>query len=104
DGDSPSNAAAREYRVYGGRGDDRISAAGDPVVGDSFQAIGLFGEGGNDILIGGEGIFNTFEGGPGDDVMIGAKTIDRYFFSGGGLRSDTTFAVNNGNHATLVFP
>src|SRR5947208_328048 len=67
DVDIISNAAPLEFYAYGGTGDDRISAAGDAVVGGPFQAIGLYGEAGNDILIGGEGIFNTFGGGPGDD-------------------------------------
>jgi Ca2+-binding RTX toxin-like protein len=103
DVDIVANAAPLEFRAYGSRGDDRISAAGDPVVGDPFQAIGLFGEGDNDILIGGEGIFNTFVGGPGDDLMIGGKTLDRYFFTGGGLGSDTIIDLSDGNNDTLIF-
>jgi Ca2+-binding RTX toxin-like protein len=93
-----------EFLVFGQRGDDRISGAGTPAVGTAFTAggLGLFGEDGNDTLISGEGIFNTFIGGPGDDLMIGGHTIDRYLFAGGGLGSDTIFD-KGGKNDTLIF-
>jgi Ca2+-binding RTX toxin-like protein len=66
-------------------------------------AVGLYGDNGNDILLGGEGLFNSFFGGPGDDIMVGGKTIDRYFFAGGNLGSDIIRDVADGNNDTLIF-
>lgn len=96
--------AVLEFSIYGQRGDDRISGAGTPVVGTIFQnALGLIGEDGNDTLTGGVGLFNTLDGGPGDDLMIGTITIDRYFFTGGGLGSDVIIDTNISGSDVLVF-
>ncbi len=93
-----------EYRVFGGRGNDVINGLGTRGVSSPFQGFTLDGGPGNDTLIGGGvGIFNSFEGGGGDDLLVGSSIIDRYFFSGGFLGSDTIRDVADGNNDVLIF-
>lgn len=88
--------------LFGQDGNDILSGAGTPVVGAPVP-LALYGENGNDITKGGEGIFNSHFGGPGDDIMVGGKTIDRYFFVGGNLGSDVIRDLADGNNDTLIF-
>jgi Ca2+-binding RTX toxin-like protein len=96
-----------ECGVYAGAGNDRVNGAGGPAVGGPFQGLGLLGEAGNDTLIGGgEGMFNTFntfDGGPGNDLMVGSSVIDRYFFTGAHLGHDTISDVADQNNDILIF-
>jgi hypothetical protein len=106
DGDSDvdvvTNGVALEFIVYGQRGNDHISGAGTAVVGTAHTlGLGLIGGGGDDRLIGGEGLFNTFIGGTGNDTMVGGKTIDRYFFAGGFLGSDRIYDKGGKNDGLM---
>jgi hypothetical protein len=95
---------ATEFRIHGGRGNDTLNAAGSTVVGTPLTwGVGLWGDGGNDKTIGGEGLFNSHFAGAGNDTMIGGKTLDRYFFAGGGLGSDSIQDYPDHNNDAIIF-
>jgi Ca2+-binding RTX toxin-like protein len=102
DADIVVNAGVAGLGLFGQDGNDVLSGAGTPVVGDPVP-VGLWGGAGDDLTKGGEGIFNSHFGGPGNDTMVGGKTIDRYFFAGGNLGHDTIRDVADGNNDTLIF-
>lgn len=71
-------------RVYAGDGDDIINASVDQSSAISVP-VEIYGEKGNDYLIGGSST-DTLYGGDGDDYLRGSCGADNYF---GGLGSDT---------------
>jgi hypothetical protein len=56
--------AGTAYTVYAGAGDDRVFGAA------AISPLALYGEGGNDLLVGGSGN-DLLDGGAGNDVLIG---------------------------------
>lgn len=69
-----------KLNVYGNAGNDRLE-----VHGDSESRVALFGNAGNDTLIGGEG-WDILSGGAGNDVLLGNGGRDILF---GGAGRDT---------------
>jgi Ca2+-binding RTX toxin-like protein len=86
--DVPSAVNGTRIKVFAGAGDDRVNAAGGPVVGAAYTGYNLLGtpdtgleiEGstGNDVLIGGAKD-TRIDGGPGDDQVIGGPSWDALF-------------------------
>ncbi|MDQ3954606.1 MAG: calcium-binding protein [Actinomycetota bacterium] len=76
DGNDITFTGAEKLNLIGERGDDRLSAMGDPTTGSPVtQPVYIGGTGGNDIL----------HGGPHNDLLIGAAGDDRL---SGGLGDD----------------
>ena len=91
-----------EFRIYGQDGNDVLNAGGKPGESTpSNTGIALYGGAGDDWTVGGAAI-TTHEGGAGNDTMVGGSSLDRYFFSGGNLGSDT-ITDTPGQNNTLVF-
>src|SRR5262245_12571146 len=91
-----------EFRVRGQDGSDILDASGSAAVGVPFGwGVELDGGTGNDVSKGGAFV-TTHVGGAGNDTMTGGSSLDKFFFSGGGLGSDTIFDTPNQNN-TLVF-
>ena len=69
------NGATRNFNVWGG---DIIFSGGpgnDYFLNNSWIRSGLFGDAGNDLLIGG-GVFDYINGGSGGDTLLGGPGSD----------------------------
>lgn len=67
-------------RIYAGGGDDTVYA--EYSNGYETNANWLFGQGGDDTLVGGRGA-DTLNGGAGQDTLSGGQGVDRLFGGGG---------------------
>ena len=68
--------------LYGGDGDDELyGRAGNDILYGGEGRDELYGGDGNDKLYGGAGYSNEFDGGAGDDLLVGSEASrDRYIF------------------------
>ncbi len=71
-GGTPTVANTTLIKIFGGEGNDTLAL--DETNG-ALPAANLFGEGGNDTLIGGSGA-DMLDGGPGNDMLFGEGGAD----------------------------
>ena len=71
-GGNPTIANTTVIKIFGGEGNDTLAL--DETNGP-LPAANLFGEGGNDTLIGGSGA-DMLDGGPGNDMLFGKGGAD----------------------------
>ena len=87
-GDDHLTGSGNPNRIHGGDGDDEIvgaggwdssgSRAGGPYCTDTYvRTAGLYGDGGNDHLVGGDGP-DALDGGSGEDALEGRGGADAY--------------------------
>lgn len=100
--DALPNTRGFDVNVYGGDGNDRIE---NDVHTDAVDQVAIYGDAGNDILIGGGGVyahvnpftglggisFDQLDGGDGDDLLVGGAYTSQI---NGGAGDDAIFASN----------
>ena len=98
-------SAATVNELYGGAGDDKLTAAGavdvdgdSTTTGDNATGDKLMGQGGNDTLTGGDGK-DTLMGGDGHDKISGGAEADRIV---GGAGDDIMYGGVDGTPDTTA--
>lgn len=73
DGDDVLHGGLGQDWIYGGAGNDILYAGTEDIDGQEIDS--LFGQEGNDILVGGQ-VNDSLDGGPGNDTLFGRGGVD----------------------------